>query len=101
MTTSRATAPETTPLTVGARVRVEKGCRALGIDKGTSATITEIRELGAEYSHSVRVVLTFRNGFQSGKARAMYARHVNRLGDWVVRLTNGSDPTKAIELVRG
>lgn len=72
--TTKPTTPETTPLTVGSVVRVEKGCRALGIDKGTSATITEIRELGADYSHSVRVVLTFRNGFQSGKSPRPPAR---------------------------
>lgn len=86
-------------LTVGSRVRLEKGCRALDLAKGTTAVIVEVRELGADYAHAVRVSFRFVNGFKAGKTVAMFARHVNRLSDPVVRLNNG-DPTKAIELVR-
>ena len=82
----------------GSKVRVEKGCKPLGITKGSSAKVVSITELGAEYSHSVKVVLHFVNSFASGKDFALYARHINRLGDVFIRLNNGR-PDCYIEVV--
>jgi len=41
------------------KVTVEKGCKALLISKGARATVTQIQELGADYSHQVKVTLRF------------------------------------------
>lgn len=83
--------------TVGTKVQLVKGCNALEIVKGTTAKITEITPMGAEYSHSVRVTIKFLNGFKAGKTCVLWARHQNRLNDHVLRLNNG-DPTKFVEI---
>lgn len=77
-------------ITVGSKVRIEKGCNALGITKGSSAQVKEISELGADYNHSVRVELFFLNSFSSGKTFRLYARHINRLSDGHVNLNDGN-----------
>lgn len=83
----------------GTLVRVEKGCRAIDVDKGATARVTEVKPLGADYSHACEVRLTFLNGFKSGKNLCLYARHENRLGDAVVTLNDGN-PTHKIQIVR-
>lgn len=84
---------------LGDKVLVEKGCKALGITKGSTAQIKNIIELGGDYSHTVEVTLYFLNSFMSGKTVRLYARHVNRLYDETTNLNNG-DPTKKIVIRR-
>ncbi len=68
-------------LTVGNRVQVQKGCKTLDITKGMTATVTEIKPLGADYSHQVKVILSYGN-----RMVALYATHMNRLSDPVIPL---------------
>jgi hypothetical protein len=77
------------PLAVGMRVRIEKGCNARGVTKGSTAVIKAIEPLGADYSHHVKVVLYFLNSMLSGKTVVFYARHPNRLSDPIVALNDG------------
>lgn len=91
--------PETTALAIGTSIKIEKGCKARGVDKGCSAKVTEIVPMGAEYSHCVRVVLTMSNGYKAGKVFVFYARHMNRLSDYVIRMNDGN-PSHTIEIVR-
>lgn len=86
-------------LTVGTRVRIEKGCKARNIAKGTLAVVTNVAALGAEYGHNVQVTVNFLNGFQSGKTFCFYARHLNRLSDTIVNLNDGN-PNHTIQLRR-
>jgi hypothetical protein len=81
-------------VTANCSIRVTKGCKTLGIAKGDIATILEVRPMGTDYSYFVRVTLRTARG----KTHVLWARHMNRLGDAVVRLHNG-DPTKNIEFV--
>jgi hypothetical protein len=74
---------------VGDRVVVEKGCRTLDISKGVTAIVTEVKLLGAEYSHFVQVNLKFVNGFKAGKTVVLNARHINRLSDLTTNLSDG------------
>lgn len=85
-------------ITTNAKVIVTKGCKALAVDKGVSAQIKTIEPLGAEYNYNVRVTFYFLNGFKSGKTVTYYARHPNRLGDPIVRFTNGSTPNNYFEV---
>lgn len=87
-----------TQIVVGSKVRVEKGCKSLGITKGSMAEVIETNELGPDYSHSVRVTLRFINFINFKKDINLYARHPNRLSDAFVNLNNG-DPTKKITVV--
>lgn len=87
------------PIVSGARVRIEKGCNALGITKGATAVVKSAEPMGKEYGYSVRVVLYFLNSFMSGKTVVLWARHANRLNDAYVSLNNG-DPTKKVEIRR-
>jgi len=87
------------PIAVHTKVRIEKGCNALNISKGTSARVREVTPLGAEYSHSVKVVLFFLNGKLSGKTKTLYARHPNRLADASVNLNDGR-PEHRVEITR-
>lgn len=87
------------PLTINGRIKIEKGCKARGIDKGCSAMVTAITELGPDYGHSVRVTFTMLNGFKSGKSVSFCARHMNRLSDAVIRLNDGN-PSHVIEIRR-
>jgi hypothetical protein len=90
---------DNTAIIAGTVIRVSKGCKAFGVDKGVSAKVLEVTPLGADYSHQVQVRLFFLNGFKSGKTITLTARHPNRMSDTSVRLHNG-DPTKNIEIVR-
>lgn len=87
------------PLAPNTRVMITKGCKALGIDKGTTARVVSVEALGAEYSHSVRVCVQFINGFKAGKTFALFARHTNRLADPIVRFNNGN-PSNTVEVRR-
>jgi len=80
----------TNQLTVNSKVHVEKGCKARGITKGSTAQIKEITPLGAEYGHMVKVTLYFLNSFTVGKTFAFYARHINRLSDTFVNMNDGN-----------
>ena len=78
----------------GDTVRVVKGCRARNISKGTRAKVTNIRELGPQYSHAVAVNLDL-----NGRMVTFYARHMNRLNDGITRLNDGN-PLHVIEIQR-
>lgn len=69
----------------GDTVIVDKGCRARGINKGSHAYLETVTELGADYGHSVKVVLSFGH-----RKVVFYARHRNRLGDAFVSLNDGN-----------
>lgn len=86
-------------LTVGTIVRIVKGCKARGIDKGCSAKISDVTLMGADYSHFVKIVFTMLNGFKGGKTLVFYARHENRLSDSIVRMNDGN-PSHVIEVAR-
>lgn len=88
-----------TTLSVGDRVRVLKGCNAREISKGITCQIREIVELGADFSHAVKVVFVRLNGFGAGKTFVMIARHINRLSDPVVSLNDGN-PTHKIQIAK-
>jgi hypothetical protein len=83
----------------GSRVRIEKGCAARQVTKGTTAVVRAVEALGAEYSHSVKVTLQFVNGFGAGRVISFYARHPNRLSDAVISMNDGN-PTHRIEVRR-
>lgn len=87
------------PLTVGTRVRIEKGCAARGVAKNVTAQVTDVTPLGADYSYSVRVSLRLLNGFGAGKVVRLFASHPNRLADTVVNMNDGN-PTHRIQVVR-
>jgi hypothetical protein len=76
------------------KVKVLKGCRELEISKGSIADIVSIVELGAEYSHTVKLVLQF-----PGRKFVLYARHINRVREETFNLNNGN-PLKKI-VVKG
>jgi hypothetical protein len=86
-------------LTPGTRVRIEKGCKARDVVKGTRAIVTAVEAMGADYSHSVRVTFKFLNSFKAGESMSFYARSVNRLRDPIVRMNDGN-PTNTIEMSR-
>ncbi len=88
-----------TAITVGTKVKIAKGLQSTYVTKGLSASVVEVVEMGAEWGHSVKVVLKMLNGFEAGKTKIFFARHKNRLADVSVRLNKG-DPTKYIEIVR-
>jgi len=75
------------------KVTVEKGCKALLISKGARATVTQIQELGADYSHQVKVTLRF----SDGKERVLYAQHPNRLANNLVAL-RGVMPSHRVDV---
>jgi hypothetical protein len=87
-----------TGIQISSKVIVEKGCKALGITKGSTAYVKNIVELGPDYSHSVRVSLFFLNSFAAGKTFNLIARHINRLSDIFVNLNDGN-PTHKITVV--
>lgn len=95
-TTAPAT-PAAKAIHVGSRIRVLKGCNAIGITKGSRARVQSVTELGPDYSYAVRVELAFLNSFASGKTFRLYARHANRLADGIVNLNDG-DPTHKIAI---
>lgn len=87
------------PLSVGSRVVITKGCKDLGVTKGSTVIVTGVRELGPEYSYQVQVQLKFLNSFLSGKTISVSATHINRLSDASVRL-HGLVAGKTIEVRR-
>lgn len=89
----------TTPIAVGTKVIITKGCKAREVTKGATAVVKAVEPLGAEYSHSVKVTLWFQNSFLSGKTLAFYARHPNRLADAIIGLNDGR-PEHRIEVRR-
>jgi hypothetical protein len=95
-TTNTSTIPA---ITVGTRVRIEKGCKARGVNKGVSAKISAIEPMGADYGHCVKVALYLLNGFKSGKTVVFFARHANRLNDAVVNMNDGN-PSHTIAVRR-
>lgn len=80
-------------------MRIVKGNSADVIDKGCTARVSVIDELGPEYSHCVRVVLVMSNGFKAGKSFVYYARHINRLSDAVINLNTGN-PLQTLKIER-
>jgi hypothetical protein len=69
---------------------IVKGCAALNLAKNAKGVVTEVAELGPEYSHCVKVRATF-----GGRNVTLYARHINRLSDATFNLNNGN-PNKMI-----
>lgn len=86
------------PIKVGDRIVVEAGCRPLSINKHTIAEVIEITELGADYSHTVRVTVKF---LYSGKRYGLIARHKNRLSDPYINLANPWRSDQKIQVRRG
>lgn len=77
---------------IGKWVEVVKGSKSLSISKGTQLYVADIKELGSDYSYSVRLVLSY-----NGRTMHLYVRHMNRLNDWEFNLNNG-DPLKKIRV---
>jgi hypothetical protein len=87
-----------TPITAGLRVKIVKGCKARNMNKGATYLVSAVTELGADYSHAVRVTLQRLQGF--GPDRVSFtARHINRLSDPTVRMNDGN-PSNVIEVQR-
>jgi hypothetical protein len=84
-------------ITVGSKVKVTNGCRALGITKGSTAKVETVVELGPDYSYSVKVGLRFLNSYKAGTMICLVTRHINRLSDPWTNLNNG-DPYKKITI---
>ena len=72
-------------LTTNSMVRVVKGNVARDITKHSLWAVNSITNLGADYSHSVKVVLR-----RGNRVVSFYARHQNRLADTVVNLNDGN-----------
>lgn len=83
-------------VTIGTKVRVLKGCKPRGIAAHTTARVTAVRPLGAEFGHSVAVSLQMLNGFKSGTTVTFYARHINRLSDPTTNLNDGNPLHKVV-----
>lgn len=70
------------PLAVNSPIVLTKGCQALELQKGQRGRVIEITELGADYSHQVRVVIEIMSPRLTARVRwSLYATHKNRLGD--------------------
>lgn len=69
-------------VTAGDRVIVTKGCAPRGFAKGVTCLVREVKALGADYSHSVRVVLVPVNGAYAGGGLLYSAPTVYQ---WMVR----------------
>jgi hypothetical protein len=83
---------ESKALAVGDGVKVTKGSRALGIDKGWGG---KVKALVPEEDGSVRLDIYFRDG----KTRSLWVRHVNRLSDTEFNAHRGN-PLQAVTLTR-
>lgn len=88
-----------TAITIGSKIVVSKGCKALNITAHTSATVVAIQPMGAEWGYFVKVTFQFTNGFNAGKQRTLWARHMNRLGDITINLNDGN-PLHKVQIVR-
>lgn len=85
---------------VGAKVIVDKGCKARGVQKGATAQVQKVEVLGKEFGYTVQVVLHFLNTMLSGKVLTFYARHQNRLGDELVSLNDGQPDHRIVVRVK-
>lgn len=74
---------------IGSQVKIVKGCRARNITKGQTAYVSSVQDMGAEYSHMVKVTLQL-----SGRTVSFWARHINRLSDPIVNLNDGNPLNK-------
>lgn len=83
-----------TPITAGMTVTIAKGCKARDVVKGYKAKIVKIQEMGADYGHTVKVVLEYR-----GRILGFSVRHKNRLSDDCIRMHDGN-PLHNIEVKR-
>lgn len=92
--TSNVATPMNTPITAGMTVTIAKGCKARDVVKGHTAKVMEVREMGAEYSHMVKLILEYR-----GRTLVFWARHKNRLSDDCIRMHDGN-PFHNIEVKR-
>jgi len=79
-------------ITAGTNVKIVKGCKARNVAKNTTWHVREVQTMGAEYSHQVRLVLTY-----GPRVLTFWARHANRLSDPIVRMHDGS-PSYTIEV---
>jgi hypothetical protein len=86
-------------ITVGDRIKVEKGCKARNVHVRDTARVEKVEPLGRDYNFNVKVVLKFLSGFLSGKNIVLFARHPSRLADDVIRLNDGR-PEHVIEVRR-
>lgn len=80
-------------LTENCMVQIVKGCRARGVNKGTSCRVTKIEHLGPDYGCSVKVVIAL----DSRTSKVFYVKHKNRLADPIVRMNTGN-PLQTIEV---
>lgn len=82
--------PTLQPFAADTRFVVETGSVALGVAKHNYGTISLVQELGPEYSHQVRVILTFTyplKGSRAGQNKiVLYATHKNRLSEPLLAL---------------
>jgi len=75
---------ETQPaITAGTKLVVVKGCKALNVVKWEKAEVVRIECLGAEYSHSVKIIVKIKR-----KNHVLYVKHFNRLSDLIIRMHN-------------
>ena len=89
------------PLSANTYVVLTKGCQALGLHKGQRARVIEVTELGADYSHQVKVVIEITSPRRTARVRwSLYATHRNRLADDEVALL-GNVSGQRILLRRG
>lgn len=87
------------PIIPGTRLKIIKGCRARDLHKGITIQIESVQEMGAEYSHSVKVTFRPVDGYHAGALFVFWARHRNRLLDGIIRLNDGN-PLNVIEIQR-
>ena len=78
----------------GDPIEIVKGCRARGINKGTTLYIRSIEPLGGDYSHCVKVVLNVRVG-----SIVFYARFQHYLENELINLNDGN-PLHKIQIKR-
>ncbi|WNM70167.1 hypothetical protein [Myxococcus phage Mx1] len=77
-------------IVTGSRIKVVKGSTYHKLKKGSTGTVEEVKPMGAEYSHMVRLCINF-----EGRRLILWARFESRLKETQVRL-HGGDPTRNI-----
>lgn len=80
------------------KVVVFKGCKARGIARWVICRVKGVKPLGADYGHTVKVILLALNGLKGGQRFSFYARHMNRLDDVIINLNDGN-PTHTIQVI--
>ena len=83
---------EGTPLVVGDGVKVTKGSKGLGIEKGWGG---KVKAITPDEGGSGKLEIFFRDG----KTRVLWVRHMNRLADGEFNVNRG-DPTQSATLLR-